>query len=187
MTKRVHSVQRARGCLVQVWGLGSDTTKDPGPWEGELRNMWKPTQVPPTRRGHIAFVVNPSLAAGAAALDSRRQPAAGSILLPLPGLATAGPARRGAHARLRPCPRAPRELMSPSKAMPVKGSQAPLQGEKAFGTKRPMGDRAIIENARRAFHSRSIFYALFVSILITPIARLFKPIAPPPPLAMRHA
>lgn len=29
----------------KVWGLGSDTTKDPGPWEGELRNMWKPTQV----------------------------------------------------------------------------------------------------------------------------------------------
>ena len=29
----------------RVWGLGSDTTKDPGPWEGELRNMWKPTQV----------------------------------------------------------------------------------------------------------------------------------------------
>jgi len=28
----------------KVWGLGSDTTKDPGPWEGELRNMWKPTQ-----------------------------------------------------------------------------------------------------------------------------------------------
>lgn len=27
------------------WGLGSDTTKDPGPWEGELRNMWKPTAV----------------------------------------------------------------------------------------------------------------------------------------------
>ncbi len=26
------------------WGLGSDTAKDPGPWEGELRNMWKPTQ-----------------------------------------------------------------------------------------------------------------------------------------------
>ncbi|RWH72909.1 MAG: NAD(P)/FAD-dependent oxidoreductase [Mesorhizobium sp.] len=25
------------------WGLGSDTTNDPGPWEGELRNMWKPT------------------------------------------------------------------------------------------------------------------------------------------------
>jgi putative flavoprotein involved in K+ transport len=30
----------------KVWGLGSDTPKDPGPWEGELRNMWKPTQQP---------------------------------------------------------------------------------------------------------------------------------------------
>ncbi|TAM52989.1 MAG: NAD(P)/FAD-dependent oxidoreductase [Burkholderiaceae bacterium] len=30
----------------KVWGLGSNTPKDPGPWEGELRNMWKPTQVP---------------------------------------------------------------------------------------------------------------------------------------------
>jgi putative flavoprotein involved in K+ transport len=30
----------------KCWGLGSDTTKDPGPWEGELRNMWKPTQQP---------------------------------------------------------------------------------------------------------------------------------------------
>ncbi|MEO6881412.1 MAG: NAD(P)/FAD-dependent oxidoreductase [Mycobacteriaceae bacterium] len=29
----------------KVWGLGSDTAKDPGPWEGEQRNMWKPTQV----------------------------------------------------------------------------------------------------------------------------------------------
>ncbi|MDN5792958.1 MAG: NAD(P)/FAD-dependent oxidoreductase [Brevibacterium aurantiacum] len=28
----------------KCWGLGSDTTKDPGPWEGEERNMWKPTQ-----------------------------------------------------------------------------------------------------------------------------------------------
>ena len=28
----------------KCWGLGSSTTKDPGPWEGELRNMWKPTQ-----------------------------------------------------------------------------------------------------------------------------------------------
>ena len=26
-----------------MWGLGSGTSKDPGPWEGELRNMWKPT------------------------------------------------------------------------------------------------------------------------------------------------
>ncbi|MEP1585911.1 MAG: NAD(P)/FAD-dependent oxidoreductase [Tateyamaria sp.] len=31
--------------LGKVWGLGSDTTKDPGPWEGEQRNMWKPTQI----------------------------------------------------------------------------------------------------------------------------------------------
>ncbi len=30
----------------KCWGLGSDTRKDPGPWEGELRNMWKPTQQP---------------------------------------------------------------------------------------------------------------------------------------------
>ena len=28
----------------KCWGLGSDTTKDPGPWEGEQRNMWRPTQ-----------------------------------------------------------------------------------------------------------------------------------------------
>ena len=30
----------------KVWGLGSDTKYDPGPWVGELRNMWKPTQQP---------------------------------------------------------------------------------------------------------------------------------------------
>jgi putative flavoprotein involved in K+ transport len=28
----------------KVWGVGSGTPKDPGPWEGEQRNMWKPTQ-----------------------------------------------------------------------------------------------------------------------------------------------
>jgi putative flavoprotein involved in K+ transport len=28
----------------KCWGLGSDTTKDPGPWVGEQRNMWKPTK-----------------------------------------------------------------------------------------------------------------------------------------------
>lgn len=27
----------------KCWGLGSDTTKDPGLSEGELRHMWKPT------------------------------------------------------------------------------------------------------------------------------------------------
>ncbi|USX53360.1 NAD(P)/FAD-dependent oxidoreductase [Lentzea sp. HUAS12] len=30
----------------KCWGLGSGTTKDPGPWEGEQRNMWKPTRQP---------------------------------------------------------------------------------------------------------------------------------------------
>ncbi|MDO5618875.1 flavin-containing monooxygenase [Kocuria sp.] len=29
----------------KCWGMGSETTRDPGPWEGELRNMWKPTNV----------------------------------------------------------------------------------------------------------------------------------------------
>jgi putative flavoprotein involved in K+ transport len=28
----------------KCWGLGSNTPGDPGPWEGEPRNMWKPTQ-----------------------------------------------------------------------------------------------------------------------------------------------
>lgn len=27
----------------KCWGIGSETDYDPGPWEGELRNMWKPT------------------------------------------------------------------------------------------------------------------------------------------------
>mgnify|MGYP002630420563 CR=1 FL=1 len=27
----------------KCWGIGSATTKDPGPWVGEQRNMWKPT------------------------------------------------------------------------------------------------------------------------------------------------
>ena len=28
-----------------VWGYGSGAPKDPGPYLGELRNMWKPTAV----------------------------------------------------------------------------------------------------------------------------------------------
>src|SRR3990172_2754417 len=28
----------------KCWGLGSGTRHDPGPWVGELRNMWKPTR-----------------------------------------------------------------------------------------------------------------------------------------------
>ena len=38
--------EEVAGRVGKVWGLGSDTTKDPGPWEGEQRNMWKPTQQP---------------------------------------------------------------------------------------------------------------------------------------------
>ena len=33
-------------CVGKCWGVGSGTARDPGPWEGELRNMWKPTQQP---------------------------------------------------------------------------------------------------------------------------------------------
>ncbi len=36
--------QQVADTVGKCWGLGSDTTKDPGPWEGEERNMWKPTQ-----------------------------------------------------------------------------------------------------------------------------------------------
>ena len=36
--------QEVADTVGKCWGLGSDTQKDPGPWEGELRNMWKPTQ-----------------------------------------------------------------------------------------------------------------------------------------------
>jgi putative flavoprotein involved in K+ transport len=36
--------QRVADKVGKVWGLGSNTPKDPGPWEGEQRNMWKPTQ-----------------------------------------------------------------------------------------------------------------------------------------------
>ena len=30
----------------RIWGLGSGTPADPGPWEGELRGMWKPLDQP---------------------------------------------------------------------------------------------------------------------------------------------
>ena len=55
----------------KVWGLGSDTTKDPGPWEGELRNMWKPTQQE-------------------APVDARRQPPPVALPLAVPGAAAEG-------------------------------------------------------------------------------------------------
>ena len=35
--------QKTADKVGKVWGLGSNTPKDPGPWEGEQRNMWKPT------------------------------------------------------------------------------------------------------------------------------------------------
>jgi putative flavoprotein involved in K+ transport len=38
-----HEMARRVG---QLWGLGSGYRNDPGPWEGELRNMWKPTGQP---------------------------------------------------------------------------------------------------------------------------------------------
>jgi putative flavoprotein involved in K+ transport len=37
--------QDAADRVGKCWGLGSGTKYDPGPWVGELRNMWKPTQV----------------------------------------------------------------------------------------------------------------------------------------------
>ncbi len=36
--------QEVADTVGKCWGMGSDTPKDPGPWEGELRNMWKPTR-----------------------------------------------------------------------------------------------------------------------------------------------
>ena len=66
----------------KVWGLGSDTTKDPGPWEGEQRNMWKPTQQP-------------------GALVSRRQPAPVAPLLALPRAAAQGARGRDRDAGVR--------------------------------------------------------------------------------------
>ena len=38
------SARRSPTASARSGGSGSDTTKDPGPWEGEQRNMWKPTQ-----------------------------------------------------------------------------------------------------------------------------------------------
>ena len=66
----------------KVWGYGSDTPKDPGPWEGELRNMWKPTNVDEP-------------------LDPRRQPAPVAALLAVPRVAAAGAVRGPRHPRLR--------------------------------------------------------------------------------------
>jgi putative flavoprotein involved in K+ transport len=37
----------ARDAVGRIWGYGSGFRDDPGPWDGELRNLWKPT----TQRG----------------------------------------------------------------------------------------------------------------------------------------
>ncbi len=42
MVARLISPEVADG-IGKFWGYGSGITGDPGPWEGELRNMWKPT------------------------------------------------------------------------------------------------------------------------------------------------
>ena len=65
----------------KVWGLGSGTTKDPGPWEGEQRNMWKPTQQP-----GLWF--------------HRRQPAPVTPLLAVSGAPAQGAGRGHRHAGL---------------------------------------------------------------------------------------
>lgn len=38
--------RKAADCVGPCWGLGSGIKGDPGPWLGELRNMWKPTAHP---------------------------------------------------------------------------------------------------------------------------------------------
>ena len=39
-----HLARRSPTRSASAGASAPDTTKDPGPWEGELRNMWKPTQ-----------------------------------------------------------------------------------------------------------------------------------------------
>ena len=38
--------EEAADAVGPCWGYGSGTPGDPGPWQGELRNMWKPTALP---------------------------------------------------------------------------------------------------------------------------------------------
>jgi putative flavoprotein involved in K+ transport len=55
MATGFHSMNRALAPIIseevadkvgKCWGLGSGVRGDPGSWEGEPRNMWKPTQQP---------------------------------------------------------------------------------------------------------------------------------------------
>ncbi len=36
---------QAAATLGRCWGYGSGAAGDPGPWQGEINNMWKPTPV----------------------------------------------------------------------------------------------------------------------------------------------
>jgi len=47
MHRRVAAIvsETAAEAVGPCWGLGSGVRGDPGPWQGELRNMWKPTAV----------------------------------------------------------------------------------------------------------------------------------------------
>lgn len=37
--------RKAADAIGHSWGMGSGVRGDPGPWQGEIRNMWKPTAV----------------------------------------------------------------------------------------------------------------------------------------------
>ena len=37
--------RQAADAIGHSWGMGSGVRGDPGPWQGEIRNMWKPTAV----------------------------------------------------------------------------------------------------------------------------------------------
>ena len=63
------------------WGLGSGVRGDPGPWQGELRNMYKPT-------------------ADRGALVPRRQPRPFPLLLQDPGPPAQGPHGKHPHPHL---------------------------------------------------------------------------------------
>ena len=81
----------------KVWGLGSGTTKDPGPWEGEPRNMWKPTQ----QEGAVV---------------PRRQPAPVAPQFAVPGAAVEGAHGGHSDAGLRTAGGPSSELTRPSAA-----------------------------------------------------------------------
>ena len=83
----------------KVWGLGSNTPKDPGPWEGELRNMWKPTQVPQP-------------------LVPRRQPAPVPALLAIPRAPVEGAPGKHSDAGVRDRPFLSQALTFPSGHQP---------------------------------------------------------------------